>query len=156
MVGTVSHVRVPAPAALSRRRAERMRDALAAPLARAVGRALSLPSPLTHDVRVRRGFAIRTRDGVVLRTDHYAPGLVDAPTVLIRTPYGRRGLNALAARMLASLGFHVVISSCRGTGDSGGVFDPMRHERADGLDTVDWFRPMSREWCVPRPGGPAR
>ncbi len=95
---------------------------------------------MTHDVRVRRGIGIRARDGVILRTDHYAPRLEDAPTVLVRTPYGRRGFNALAARMLASLGFHVLVSSCRGTADSGGPFDPLRNERADGLDTVEWLR----------------
>ncbi len=32
------------------------------------------------------------------------------------------------------------MQSCRGTGGSGGAFDPMRHERDDGLDTVDWLR----------------
>jgi putative CocE/NonD family hydrolase len=87
---------------------------------------------------------------VALRTDHYAPVLrptqggpttLDvAPTVLVRTPYGRSGFNAIAARTLASLGFHVVMSSCRGTADSGGAFDPLRNERNDGLDTVDWLR----------------
>jgi putative CocE/NonD family hydrolase len=127
-----------------------LRDTLAAPLSRALGRALRLPEPLTDDVRVRRGFAIRTRDGVALRTDHYAPVLHPthrgspmpdvAPAVLVRTPYGRGGFNAVAARALASLGFHVIVSSCRGTADSGGVFDPLRNERDDGLDTVDWLR----------------
>ena len=33
----------------------------------------------------------------------------------------------------------MVLQSCRGTFDSGGEFDPMRHEREDGLDTVAWI-----------------
>jgi len=103
-------------------------------------RALRLPPPLTRSVTVRRGIGLRARDGVILRTDHYAPMLPKAPTVLVRTPYGRTGVHAVAARMLAERGFHVAISSCRGTFGSGGVFDPMRHERTDGLDTVDWLR----------------
>lgn len=101
---------------------------------------LALPAPLTRDVRVRRGIGIRARDGVVLRSDHYAPDLDGSPTVLIRTPYGRGGLTAVAAMVFARCGFHVLVSSCRGTGGSGGRFDPMRHERDDGLDTVAWLR----------------
>lgn len=103
-------------------------------------RALRLSRPLTRAVTVRTGLGLRARDGAILRTDHYAPALPHAPTVLIRTPYGRGGLNAVAARVLAEQGFHVVVSSCRGTAGSGGRFDPMRHERDDGLDTVDWLR----------------
>ena len=117
-----------------------VRDTLAGPLTRAARRALALPEPLSHDVRVRRGFAIRAADGTVLRSDLYQPALDDAPTVLIRTPYGRGGVNVLAGRLLASQGFHVVISSCRGTAGSGGSFDPMRNERPDGLSTVEWLR----------------
>src|SRR5262245_10764747 len=110
-----------------------LRDRMAAPVAAAFRRALRAPPAPPPDLGVRPGSGIRARDGVILRTDHYAPPLDDAPTVLVRTPYGRRGLTAVAARMLASLGFHVLVSSCRGTADSGGAFDPLRNERADGL-----------------------
>jgi putative CocE/NonD family hydrolase len=101
---------------------------------------LGLPRAQTHRVRVRRGLSIRSRDGVILRSDHYAPDLPDAPTLLVRTPYGRRGPTAVLARVVAEQGFHVLVQSCRGTFDSGGEFEPMRHERADGLDTIDWLR----------------
>jgi putative CocE/NonD family hydrolase len=90
------------------------------------------------------------RDGVILRTDHYAPAVDSAPTVLVRTPYGRTGLHGLAARIVSECGFHVVMSSCRGTSDSGGVFDPLRHERDDGLDTMDWLR--QQPWFTGRLG----
>ena len=116
--------------------AEAARAGSSAMLARFIG----LPPPVTRAVELRRDIGIRARDGVILRTDHYAPALVDAPTVLVRTPYGRTGPPAIAARAIAEQGFHVVMSSCRGTFRSGGVFDPMRHERDDGLDTVDWLR----------------
>jgi putative CocE/NonD family hydrolase len=108
---------------------------------RMVERFLDLPDALTRDVRVRRDLPITMRDGVVLRADHYAPALPGSPTVLIRTPYGRRGvLGLVTGRVLAERGFHVVLAGCRGTFDSGGRFEPMRHEHADGLDTLDWLR----------------
>ncbi|MFI6264123.1 CocE/NonD family hydrolase [Micromonospora sp. NPDC051006] len=114
-----------------------MLDPLATRLAAAV---LRLPGPRTRRVTVRRNIAVRVRDGVPLRTDHYAPDLPDSPTVLIRTPYGRGGPARLLGRLLAERGFHVVIQSCRGTYGSGGSFAPLVHERDDGLDTLDWLR----------------
>jgi putative CocE/NonD family hydrolase len=117
----------------------------------AMGRMLGLPPPVARDVMVRRGLAVRARDGVILRTDHYAPALPSAPTVLVRTPYGRTGVNALLARTIAARGYHVVIQSCRGTGGSGGgTFTPMRHERQDGQDTVEWLRRQA--WFTGRLG----
>ena len=107
---------------------------------RMIERYFHLPPPVTRDVRVHRDLPVRVRDGVVLRTDHYEPRRRPAPTVLIRTPYGRKGIMGLmSGRAIAERGFHVVLQSCRGTFDSGGAFDPMRHEREDGLDTVAWI-----------------
>ncbi|TCB98037.1 CocE/NonD family hydrolase [Micromonospora zingiberis] len=120
-----------------------MLDRLASRLAVA---ALRLPRARTRRITVTRDVAVRARDGVILRTDHYAPDLADAPTVLIRTPYGRGGPMRLLCRVAAEQGFHVVIQSCRGTGGSGGTFDPFVHERDDGLDTLDWLR-RQRWWC---------
>ncbi|SCL37137.1 hypothetical protein GA0070624_5770 [Micromonospora rhizosphaerae] len=113
-----------------------MLDRLATRLATAV---LRLPAARTRRVAVTRDIPVRVRDGVTLRTDHYAPDL-PAPTVLIRTPYGRGGPMRLLGRLAAERGFHVVIQSCRGTYGSGGEFAPLVHERDDGLDTVDWLR----------------
>src|SRR2546421_1891925 len=107
---------------------------------RVLGKWLRLPPPETRAVRAHRGIDITMRDGVVLRTDHWEPRLRPAPTILVRTPYGRRGLVGLVSgRLLAEQGFHVVLQSCRGTFDSGGEFDPLRHERDDGLDTLGWI-----------------
>ncbi|MEU4556696.1 hypothetical protein EV382_3205 [Micromonospora violae] len=114
------------------------------------GTALRLPPARCGSVRVTRDLPVRTRDGVVLRTDHYAPGGRDAPTVLIRTPYGRGGPLRLLGRLLAARGRHVVIQSCRGTGGSGGTFAPLVHERDDGVDTLDWLR--RQPWWAGRLG----
>ncbi len=108
---------------------------------RVLERIMKLPPPVTRAVRAHRNIPVHTRDGVLLRTDHYEPRLPSAPTVLIRTPYGRGGMiGVLHGRVFAERGYHVVIQSCRGTFDSGGVFEPMRHERDDGLDTLAWLR----------------
>lgn len=103
-------------------------------------RLFHLPPAVTRAVRVHRALPVTTRDGVVLRTDHWEPRLPGVPTILIRTPYGRSGVIGLVSgRMLAERGFHVVIQSCRGTFDSGGEWDPLRYEREDGLDAVAWI-----------------
>ena len=129
---------------------------------RALAAACGLGRPLTRRVSVHRGLSVRARDGVILRTDVYAPqysssarsapvragdarphpggGGEKSPTVLVRTPYGRGGPTGVIARTVAGYGFHVVVQSCRGTADSGGVFEPMRRERDDGLDAIDWLR----------------
>ncbi|MET8530042.1 CocE/NonD family hydrolase [Micromonospora sp. NPDC005172] len=109
-------------------------------VARLAAAGLRLPPTRPGPVRVTRDIPIRARDGVVLRTDHYAPGGRAAPTVLIRTPYGRGGPLRLLGRLLAARGRHAVIQSCRGTGGSGGTFAPLVHERDDGVDTLDWLR----------------
>ncbi|MGC4896020.1 CocE/NonD family hydrolase [Micromonospora sp. DT31] len=107
---------------------------------RAAAVALRLPAARTARVAVTRDIAVRVRDGVALRTDHYAPDLPGGHCVLIRTPYGRGGPVRLLGRLIAERGFHVVIQSCRGTYGSGGEFAPLVHERDDGLDTLDWLR----------------
>ncbi|WP_433534795.1 CocE/NonD family hydrolase [Micromonospora sp. CA-249363] len=109
-------------------------------VARLAAAALRLPVTRPGPVRVTRDIPVRARDGVVLRTDHYAPPGPSAPTVLIRTPYGRGGPLRLLGRLLAARGRHAVIQSCRGTGGSGGTFAPLVHERDDGVDTLDWLR----------------
>jgi uncharacterized protein len=109
-------------------------------MGRAVAGAFDLPQPQTRRVRATRAIGVRMRDGVTLRTDHLAPDLPEAPTILVRTPYGRGGPIGMVCRAAAEQGFHVVVQSCRGTHDSGGYFEPMRHEREDGLDTLAWLR----------------
>ncbi|MDR7278058.1 CocE/NonD family hydrolase [Catenuloplanes atrovinosus] len=105
----------------------------------ALGAALGLPEAVHRRVRIDRDLSVRARDGVILRTDHYSPGH-DGPAVLIRTPYGRSTGVALIGRLLAERGVHAVVQSCRGTFGSGGRFEPLVHERDDGLETLAWLR----------------
>jgi putative CocE/NonD family hydrolase len=116
-------------------------------VSRILQRALGLPPPLTRDLSVERDLRVPMRDGAVLLADRWAPksGAQGLPTALIRTPYGRRGLfGQLMARPLAERGFQAVVQSTRGTFGSGGGFDPIRCEREDGLDTLDWV--LKQPW----------
>ncbi|MEV0033935.1 CocE/NonD family hydrolase [Nocardia sp. NPDC050793] len=85
---------------------------------------------------------IPMRDGTVLLAARITPrsGGDGLPVALMRGPYGRGGQFALQlARPLAERGFQVVLQSARGTAGSGGAFEPLRHERSDGIDTVEWL-----------------
>ena len=98
-----------------------------------------LPPPSTG-YTVRREH-IPMRDGVQLRADHYQPTGEVAGTLLVRCPYGRKfPFSLVFARMYAARGYRVILQSVRGTFGSGGVFEPMVNEAADGADTVAWLR----------------
>jgi len=103
--------------------------------------ALSLPHPRDTAVSVERSVRVPMDDGVALVGDLYSPhGNGPHPTVLVRTPYGRRGpLGLFLGRIFAERGYRVMMQSCRGTFGSGGVFDPNFDERADGLATIRWI-----------------
>jgi uncharacterized protein len=89
---------------------------------------------------VQRDLEVPMPDGVVLLADRYAPRTGPArPTVLVRSPYGRRGVfGLLYGRLFAERGFQAVVQSVRGTFGSGGEFNPF-DERADGLATIAWL-----------------
>lgn len=115
---------------------------------RLVQRMLRLPPPPTRDLAVERGLRVPMRDGAELLADRWAPkaGGTGLPTALVRIPYGRSGMIAAQlARPLAERGFQVLVQSTRGTFGSGGGFDPLRCEREDGLDTLDWL--VGQPWC---------
>ena len=104
---------------------------------------MRLPRPLTRDVVCERDLTTPADDGVRLLSDRWvARETADTaqPTVLVRSPYGRRQfVGAVFGRLLAERGLQVVIQSVRGTFGSGGTFGPF-DERADGLATVRWLR----------------
>jgi uncharacterized protein len=109
-----------------------------------VGRALKLPPRRSADIHVEKDIAVPMRDGVTLLADRwFAQDLGAQPVVLMRSPYGQMGLFAVFARLFAERGFQFVLQRCRGTGGSGGTLDPMRQERADGLDTLAWIQRQS-------------
>ncbi|UXA08757.1 CocE/NonD family hydrolase [Mycobacterium sp. SMC-2] len=107
---------------------------------KAVGRLLGLP-PAVTDYTVER-VRVPMRDGVDLVADHYTPSTASAAgTLLVRGPYGRAfPFSLLFGALYAARGYHVVLQSVRGTFGSGGDFEPMANEAADGADTVAWLR----------------
>jgi uncharacterized protein len=107
---------------------------------KAIATLAKLPPARTQDVAVERDLAVKMPDGVTLLADRWYPenpGANTPPTVLLRSPYGRRQLS-LFGRLYAERGFQVVIQSCRGTFGSDGDFVPFRNEQADGIATRDW------------------
>lgn len=111
-------------------------------LGRVITQLFKLPPAETHNVIVDRDLRVPMRDGIVLLADHYhTRRRRNAPTILVRSPYGRAGIFALVfARPFAERGFQVLIQSCRGTFGSGGTFNAFRDEQPDGLDTLDWLK----------------
>ncbi|MFX1501687.1 MAG: CocE/NonD family hydrolase, partial [Promethearchaeota archaeon] len=83
---------------------------------------MKLPPAETHKILVERDIKVPMPDGVDLLADHYYPlGDKKPPTVLVRSPYGRRIVfGLLYGRFFAERGFQVLIQSCRGTFGSGG------------------------------------
>ena len=108
-------------------------------LSRLIERLAKLP-PATHRLgRVERRVRVPMDDGVALLADVYHPaGAEPAPSVLMRSPYGR-AFGALFGEAYARRGLRLVVESCRGTFGSGGVFRPQFDERADGLATLRWI-----------------
>jgi putative CocE/NonD family hydrolase len=100
-----------------------------------------LPSP-TSEFTVQRGLRVPMRDGVDLIADHYVPDTTaPAGTLLVRTPYGLKWpLTWLYGGIYAARGYHVILQSVRGTFGSGGEFEPIANEVADGHDTAAWLR----------------
>jgi putative CocE/NonD family hydrolase len=108
---------------------------------RVISRLFKLPPAETYAVTVERDLKVPMRDGTVLLADHYySRRHPNAPTILVRSPYGRAGVFALHfARPFAERGFQALIQSCRGTFGSGSTFNAFRNEQSDGLDTLQWL-----------------
>jgi putative CocE/NonD family hydrolase len=116
-------------------------------ISRLVQRQLGLDPPLTRDLITERDLPVPMPDGTVLLADRWAPraGGDKLPVALMRSPYGRGPLIAEGmVRPLAERGFQVILQSVRGTFGSGGAFEPMRHERDDGLATLEWL--LKQPW----------
>lgn len=86
------------------------------------------------------------RDGVKLATEVWLPKDMEEskPVILVRTPYGRRGLDHAYVNFLQR-GYAVVIQDTRGRQDSEGQWRPMYTEIQDGDDTLDWI--AEQPWC---------
>lgn len=107
---------------------------------RVAGWMYSLPPELcTYTVqRVR----IPVEQGVELAADLYQPSTTNVRgTILVRSPYGIEfPLSLTCGRIFAARGYQVLLNSCRGTGASGGQFQPGAHEAADGEMVILWMR----------------
>ena len=112
-------------------------------LSQILGRRMRLIEPQTLEVTHQPDLRVPADDGATLLTDRWvAEASADrpAPTVLVRSPYGRQSFVGLMfGRLLAERGLQVVIQSVRGTFGSEGSFTPF-DERADGLATLRWIR----------------
>lgn len=95
-----------------------------------------------EQVQVEIDVPARMRDGVKLRANVYRPvGGGPWPTLLARTPYDKNGIGSagwLDPLQTAAQGFIVVVQDSRGRFASDGKWLPMRFERTDGYDTVEW------------------
>jgi putative CocE/NonD family hydrolase len=117
----------------------------------------------------RTEFMIPMRDGVRLATDvhlpaGFRPGIdTPLPTILERTPYGKREVSRseinrgepaahrgdIAAYFVAR-GFAVVFQDCRGRHASEGEFTKYLSEGPDGYDTLEWI--TRQDWSTGRVG----
>jgi len=98
----------------------------------------------TNEVSVERDVKVAMPDGTVLLTDIYHPvGIDDAPTILERTPYGRRGVASGAGPEFAARGYCYVLQACRGTDGSGGSHSYFA-EAPDGRAAADWI--AEQDW----------
>jgi putative CocE/NonD family hydrolase len=108
-----------------------------------LARRMHLPRPQTTDVVVEPDMRVTMEDGAVLLADRWVARATrdrPGPTVLVRSPYGRKQAVALIfGRLLAERGLQVVMQSTRGTFGSEGEFSPF-DERPDGLATLRWLR----------------
>jgi hypothetical protein len=101
--------------------------------------------------RILPGITVKTRDGFALSTDvHLNPVDAPAPTVIVRTPYGRNlpTLLRMASR-LCQAGFCVLLQDCRGRYKSQGQYDWLREED-DTYDTLCWV--AEQPWSNRRVG----
>ncbi len=95
-----------------------------------------------RNVTVEFNVPARMRDGVTLRANVYRPeGDGPWPTLLQRLPYSKdvpELMLWLDPMQTAAKGFMVVVQDTRGRFASDGDWMPLRYEREDGYDTVEW------------------
>jgi putative CocE/NonD family hydrolase len=89
---------------------------------------------------------VTMRDGVRLATEVYLPPTPKAPSIVMRTPYGRATSDFPEfCNTLACAGYAVISQDCRGTGDSEPEsWEYYVYEWEDGHDFVDWI--ASQPW----------
>lgn len=100
----------------------------------------SKPEPPLASSLERLSVPVPLRDGVRLRADVFLPRATGRwPTVLFRTPYGRKGPSSRSYRGFVQRGYAVVLEDVRGRYASEGVFGTIDQEGPDGSDTINWI-----------------
>ncbi|NHJ39350.1 MAG: CocE/NonD family hydrolase [Asgard group archaeon] len=92
-------------------------------------------------------YMIEMRDGISLATDVYIPdrlNLGERGTVLIRTPYNKDGISALAAIFTSVYGYITVIQDMRGRFASEGTDMVFQNASTDSYDTIEWI--LKQSW----------
>ena len=93
---------------------------------------------------VERDVTIPMRDTILLYADIYRlPAEKPRPTLLARTPYGKGFSETAFALFAAEQGYNVVIQDTRGRWASEGDSYPFKHEKNDGLDSINWIAGQS-------------
>ncbi len=104
-----------------------------------------------HSVEKQMHARVPMRDGVWLCANVFRPGgLRRAPTLLVRTPYGKGADISANYRAFVEHGYNVVVQDVRGRYHSQGVFEPLRQEANDGEDTLNWI--AAQPWSEPKIG----
>jgi hypothetical protein len=100
---------------------------------------------------------IEASDGVPLAATVFRPaGRARVPVVVVQSPYGHGTVERPEdlddpQRQLPRLGYAVVAFDVRGTGCSGGTFDPLsRREAQDGYEVIEWA--ARQPWSTGRIG----
>ncbi|MBI2516328.1 MAG: CocE/NonD family hydrolase [Opitutae bacterium] len=90
-----------------------------------------------REILVERNVPMKTRDGVTLRADVFRPNQDGKfPVILERLPYDKR-IETFGPRAAAN-GYVFIVQDVRGRYASEGEWYPLRHERDDGYETVEW------------------
>ena len=87
-----------------------------------------------------RDVVVPMRDGVRLRADILRPSEGRFPTLVYRTPYGKRDALEEHTTFTRAVerGYAVVVQDVRGRYASDGEFRPYENEGRDGYDTIEW------------------
>lgn len=101
---------------------------------------------------VQRDVDVPMRDGVRLRADLWRPAAEGRfPTLVYRTPYGKRGTSDSAiVRKAVARGYAVLVQDVRGRYASEGRYLAYQQEGRDGFDTIEWA--AAQPWSTGKVG----
>jgi predicted acyl esterase len=105
----------------------------------------SLVLTAAEEIKPDMTLMVPMRDGKELSTDIYlpSPGARRLPTILVRSPSGRKAAPALSALSFIKEGYLVAIQDTRSASDAEGKTMPCIHDGwgdlQDGYDAVEWL-----------------